>query len=402
MFHFFDTLTNTRGDSLPGWRAECVNYTTGAPVTIYADENSTPIVDVSGVANMAVADDEGNVDFYVPEGTYSVKYYNSEGVYQRTLRYVPMYGADSVGFYLDTDVTLAADSDTQIASQHATKTYVDTEIAAITTNKYKGRIDCSSNPAYPTGNPGDYYVVAELGAGKIGGGSGVDVSTGDVITCLQFNPGGPHATIGKKWNITRGLDVPADAYGAGWNGSNEPPSKNDVYDKIEAIVAAVPGAYTDEQAQDAIGTILTDSATIDFTYDDATPSITASVIASAVKPTESLIIACSDETTAITTGTAKVTLRMPYAFTLSAVRASVTTAPTGSTIIIDINEGGSSILSTKLSIDASEKTSTTAASAAVISDTSLADDAEITIDFDQVGSTVAGAGVKVYLIGTRT
>lgn len=116
-------------------------------------------------------------------------------------------------------------------------------------------------------------------------------------------------------------------------------------------------------------------------------------------PTEPIIVACSDETTAITTGTAKATFRMPYAFTLTAVRASVTTAPTGSTIIIDINEGGSTILSTKLSIDASEKTSTTAASAAVISDSALADDAEITIDFDQVGSTVAGAGVKVYLIG---
>lgn len=113
-------------------------------------------------------------------------------------------------------------------------------------------------------------------------------------------------------------------------------------------------------------------------------------------------IACSDETTAITTGTAKATFRMPYAMTLTAVRASVTTAPTGSTIIIDINESGSTILSTKLSIDASEKTSTTAASAAVISDTALADDAEITIDFDQVGSTVAGAGVKIWLIGTRT
>lgn len=119
-------------------------------------------------------------------------------------------------------------------------------------------------------------------------------------------------------------------------------------------------------------------------------------------PTESLVIACSDETTALTTGTAKVTFRMPYAFTLSAVRASVTTAPTGSVLTVDINESGTTILSTKLTIDASEKTSTTAATAAVISDTSLADDAEITIDIDGVGSTVAGAGLKVYLIGTRT
>lgn len=118
--------------------------------------------------------------------------------------------------------------------------------------------------------------------------------------------------------------------------------------------------------------------------------------------TQVLGYALSDETTAITAGTDKLTVRMPFGMTLTAVRASVTTAPTGSTLIIDINENGSTILSTKLSIDASEKTSTTAASAAVISDASLADDAEITFDFTQVGSTIAGTGVKVYLIGTRT
>lgn len=36
-------------------------------------------------------------------------------------------------------------------------------------------------------------------------------------------------------------------------------------------------AYTDEQAQDAVGNILLDSSTIDFTYTDGTPSITAIV-----------------------------------------------------------------------------------------------------------------------------
>ena len=116
---------------------------------------------------------------------------------------------------------------------------------------------------------------------------------------------------------------------------------------------------------------------------------------------ESFTVACSDETTLLTTGTAKATFRMPYAFTLTAVRASVNTAPTGSVLTVDINESGSTILSTKLTIDASEKTSTSAATAAVISDTALADDAEITIDIDGVGSTVAGKGLKVTLIGTQ-
>jgi len=113
-------------------------------------------------------------------------------------------------------------------------------------------------------------------------------------------------------------------------------------------------------------------------------------------------IAASDEETDLTTGTAKATFRMPFAMTLTEVRASVTTAPTGSVLTVDINETGSTILSTKITIDVSEKTSKTAATPPVISDSSLADDAEITIDIDTIGSTVAGAGLKVQLIGYIT
>lgn len=113
-------------------------------------------------------------------------------------------------------------------------------------------------------------------------------------------------------------------------------------------------------------------------------------------------VACSDTTTDITTGDDKVTFRMPFAGTLTAVRASCSTAPVGSTIIIDIEESGTTVLSTLLSIDASEKTSVTAASQAVISDSALADDAEISINFDQVGSSTAGKGVIVTLYFTAT
>jgi hypothetical protein len=116
-----------------------------------------------------------------------------------------------------------------------------------------------------------------------------------------------------------------------------------------------------------------------------------------VKDTLCLIIACSDETSDLTTGTAKVTFRAPYAMTVTAVKANVNTAPAGSTIIVDINEAGSSILGTKLSIDASEKTSVTAASAATITDSTIANDAEMTIDIDQIGSSTAGKGLKVHI-----
>jgi hypothetical protein len=114
---------------------------------------------------------------------------------------------------------------------------------------------------------------------------------------------------------------------------------------------------------------------------------------------EVIAVAISDETTAITTGTAKVTFRMPFAMTVTSVRASLSTASTSGNPTFDINEGGTSILSTKLSIDANEKTSTTAATPPVISDSALADDAEITIDIDTAGTGAKGA--KVYLIGRR-
>jgi len=50
------------------------------------------------------------------------------------------------------------------------------------------------------------------------------------------------------------------------------------------VWAAPAAGYTDEQAQDAVGGILADSAEIDFTYNDATPSITAVLIATGVTP----------------------------------------------------------------------------------------------------------------------
>lgn len=116
--------------------------------------------------------------------------------------------------------------------------------------------------------------------------------------------------------------------------------------------------------------------------------------------TQCIAIACSDETTALTTGTAKVTFRMPFAMTGVTVKASLTTAQaSGSIFTVDVNEGGTTILSTKLTIDNTEKTSATAATPPVVSDTSLAADAEITIDIDQIGDGTA-TGLKVYIIGT--
>lgn len=106
--------------------------------------------------------------------------------------------------------------------------------------------------------------------------------------------------------------------------------------------------------------------------------------------------ALSDEGTALTTGTAKLTWRAPHAMTLKNIRASLTTSSSSGIPTVDINEAGSTILSTKLTIDASELTSTTAAAAFVMSDTAIADDAQITFDIDVAGTGATGLKVKIY------
>jgi len=107
----------------------------------------------------------------------------------------------------------------------------------------------------------------------------------------------------------------------------------------------------------------------------------------------------SDEDTAITTGTAKITFRAPYAMELYQIpRASLSANSTSGTPTVDINVDGTSILSTKLTIDANEKTSTTAATAAVMTSNPLAiaDDAEITMDIDTAGTGAKGLKVTLY------
>jgi len=120
-------------------------------------------------------------------------------------------------------------------------------------------------------------------------------------------------------------------------------------------------------------------------------------------PEECFTIAVSDETTDITTGTAKVTFRAPFAFTIPRIpRASLSTASSSGLPEVNIKVAGTTIFSTKLTIDATEKTSTTAATAAVLTTTptTVSDDAEITIDIDTAGT--GAKGLKVYLFYVRS
>lgn len=132
------------------------------------------------------------------------------------------------------------------------------------------------------------------------------------------------------------------------------------------------------------------------------PSTTGVLLADTTQPV-TLTFVLSDETTALTTGE-KLRFRMPFAMTLYAgnagVRLHVTTVSSSGAPQVDIKDSGTTIFSTKPTIDANENSSLTAATACVLSDTALADDAELTFIVDTAGTGTTG--LKVTLRGTRT
>jgi len=88
--------------------------------------------------------------------------------------------------------------------------------------------------------------------------------------------------------------------------------------------------------------------------------------------------------------------RVPQGMIVLGVGAYVDTAGTTGVTTIDINEAGTTILSTKITIDSGEKSSETAATPPVISDSAIAADAILTIDIDGV-STTEPKGLTVWL-----
>lgn len=107
--------------------------------------------------------------------------------------------------------------------------------------------------------------------------------------------------------------------------------------------------------------------------------------------------ACSDEASAITAGSGKVTFRSPSLMVLTGLRASLGVASTSGVVTVDVLVGGVSILLTKLTIDANEKTSVTAAIPVVISNPNISDDAEISINVDTAGTGAKGLKVTFFV-----
>jgi hypothetical protein len=406
--------------------------------------------------------------------------------------------------YLDTDVTLAANSDSKIATQKAVKAYVDASVTGLL--DLKGSTDCSTNPNYPSALKGDAYYVTV--AGKIGGASGKTVEVGDVYVALVDNAGGTEVSVGTSWFVlnqnlsgvalTSGTlaqfasttsaqlaGVISDETGSGalvfansptlvtpalgtpsalvlTNATGLPltglvsdtttalgvgsinlghASDTTIY-RVSAGVVAIEGVniVTESATQTLSGKTLTAPKFADLgfiadangnemlifdTVASATNEITLKNAANGSAP-EIQATGSSDSNVDIKlvpkgTGIVKGTLHRfmvrlveaatdqatgtsiggdyrisNRAITIKAVGSYCDTAGTTGVYTVDINEAGSTILSTKITVDSTEKSSETAATAPVISDTSIAADAVITFDVDGVQTTKA-KGLVVWI-----
>jgi hypothetical protein len=83
--------------------------------------------------------------------------------------------------------------------------------------------------------------------------------------------------------------------------------------------------------------------------------------------------------------------------TILAVRAAVGTAPTGASLIVDVNKNGTTIFTTQGNRPTITASSTSSAEATPAV-TSLAEGDLLSVDIDQVGSTIAGADLTVVVL----
>lgn len=130
---------------------------------------------------------------------------------------------------------------------------------------YKGLWNASTNTPTldnaDTGVAGFLYYVSVAGSVDFGAGS-ISFEVGDKVV--------NNGTTWDKWDMTDAV--------ASVNGQTGVVS----LDSDDISEGATNLYFTDERAQDAVGTILADSSSIDFTYSDGTPSITAAVLPAGV------------------------------------------------------------------------------------------------------------------------
>lgn len=207
--------------------------------------------DGSGVVSAAVAE----TDYTTPtiSGSLTNKTINASSNTISNLT-VTMFAANVI----DTDTTLAANSDSRVATQKAIKAYIASVITSST--KFLGTIDASTNPNFPAASLGDEYKISV--AGLIGGASGRSVKVGDIVLCTANTIAGTDAAVGASWDI---LESTSDAASTSVSGNVQLATQAEAEAKSNATKAVTPVSLVNYTIKKT-STLTGDGSTITFTY----------------------------------------------------------------------------------------------------------------------------------------
>jgi hypothetical protein len=126
------------------------------------------------------------------------------------------------------------------------------------------------------------------------------------------------------------------------------------------------------------------------------------ISATAPTPAPDYDLATFSRNDVLATGTGASRFLFPFAATVIGVTAAVGTAPTGASIIVDVNRNGTTIFTTQANRPTIVAAANATASEAVPDVTAVASGDYLTVDRDQVGSATPGSDLTVFVRYQRT
>jgi len=224
--------------------------------------------------------------------------------------------------------------------------------------------------AHPTGVAGDYAQVNETGSTDVVNYSwdaeeSIWVNNGTGGSGAVNTDALPEGSTNLYWTVARFL-------------------ANLTYANVIAALGFTPSTAPNDAQKNS-----------DITKSEIEAKLTGEINSHTHQKTDTISYAISDTSTALVAGDTD-PFNAPYNFTLVNYWIGVKTAPTVSSLIVDLKKNGTSITSTKAGIDATEKTSLTGTSP-VLTTTSFTKGDEITPNIYQVGSSETGRSLKLYL-----